>query len=514
MRDRWKGVAAGTAVSLLSMLAGGALGTARPAGATTPAPGTLTGAGGSFLSPVVSALMKGDTAGIAPILPFYSNETLDTGISDFIGSAPGQFGADFAVTERPLTSAESATATANGRTFAYVPFAATPVAIATLVPLAQYYSGATGPGSISPNDFCQHVPLTTTQLGDIFGLDTTTPLSWGDSTRITCTGGGALYGGAPISRWANLDPTMENETLMTLLDSTPTSMALFQAGLDNATSSNMAITDKTTPLETWPYSTNTIPNGDQPLIGKLLAIDARSNAPSTDAGQWQLGAAVPISSVWTGAPLGEPWNLPTAAVQNAQGAFVAPSTAAAGLAESAATVSSSNTVTFAASTDPGAYNNLLMVEDYLVVPTNGLLAAKATALAQFIRFALGKTGQTDISGFGAAPATSAMDATGLEVAGALDVEAATSASTSSSASTTSTTAAGSNAATAAAASGAAADASGGSGSGTGSSGSGTGSSADLAFTGGDPIPLAGVGTALILAALVARRLLRRREVRS
>ena len=34
------------------------------------------------------------------------------------------------VSERPLTSAEAATATANGRSFAYVPFAATPVALA------------------------------------------------------------------------------------------------------------------------------------------------------------------------------------------------------------------------------------------------------------------------------------------------------------------------------------------------------------------------------------------------
>ena len=51
---------------------------------------------------------------------------------------------------------------------------------------------------------------------------------------------------------------------------------------------------------------------------------------------------MPVASVWTGDPLGVPWNLPTAAVQNAQGAYVAPSTAAAAAAEADATLASTS----------------------------------------------------------------------------------------------------------------------------------------------------------------------------
>ena len=36
-----------------------------------------------------------------------------------------------------------------------------------------------------------------------------------------------------------------------------------------------------------------------------------------------------------------------------------------------------------------AYNSYLMVESYLVVPTSGLSAAKASKLAQYIRFVVG-----------------------------------------------------------------------------------------------------------------------------
>ena len=83
--------------------------------------------------------------------------------------------------------------------------------------------------------------------------------------------------------------------------------------------------------------------GDETLIGKL-SIQYDTNAPDTIAANWQLGAVAPIASVWTGAPLGVNWNLPTAAIENAAGSFVAPSTAAAEAAEADATL--------AATTDP------------------------------------------------------------------------------------------------------------------------------------------------------------------
>ena len=159
-----------------------------------------------------------------------------------------------------------------------------------------------------------------------------------------------------------------------------------------------------------------------------------------------------------------------------------------------------------------------MEEEYLVVPTNGLSAAKASALAGFIRFVLGPNGQRDISSFGAAPATAAMVTAGLQVATALDAEAAVVAAQAG-ASTTTTTAPGSSAAAggtgagagAGAASGTPAADAAGSGSPTGGSGSG---SPGLAFTGAPDLSiLVGVGALLVAGGALGRRRLRRRGAR-
>jgi ABC-type phosphate transport system substrate-binding protein len=126
--------------------------------------GTLVGEGGTFLQPVVNKLMQDDSAALAPLSPGYTNVDLDEGIADFVGTGQGQFNTDFAVSERPLTQAETQTATSDGRSFAYVPFAATPVAIGTLAPLASY-----SPDSpISTADMCPHIPLTLSQLDQIY----------------------------------------------------------------------------------------------------------------------------------------------------------------------------------------------------------------------------------------------------------------------------------------------------------------------------------------------------------
>ena len=100
----------------------------------------------------------------------------------------------------------------------------------------------------------------------------------------------------------------------------------------------------------------------------------------------------------------------TAAIQNANGQFVAPSLAAAQAAASDVTLAATsdpttnNLVTFNADTsDASAYNSFLMEESYLVVPTNGLSAAKAKALAQFVRYVLGPKGQAAIGRSGRLP---------------------------------------------------------------------------------------------------------------
>jgi hypothetical protein len=303
---------------------------------------------------------------------------------------------------------------------------------------------------------------------------------------------------------------------MSLLDSTTASQALFQAGLNRGGS----LTKDTTPSTDWPYANITVPGGDQPLLGKMLGINAETNVPSTFAAFWALGATAPISSVWTGSPLGVPWNIATAAVQNAQGAYVAPSTAAAVAAEASSTLAATadpttnNLVTFDPSTtDATAYNSYLMVEDYLLVPLNGLPANKANALAQFVRFTLGATGQKDIETYGAAPATPAMQAAGLKVAAQINASAVAAPNPSGGAagSTPATTAAGG--AGASATTGADGSTTGSDGSGSG--GSGTGSSGGLAFTGSSHLGVwVGTGLALMLSGAILRRRLKRREAKT
>jgi hypothetical protein len=203
-------------------------------------------------------------------------------------------------------------------------------------------------------------------------------------------------------------------------------------------------------------------------------------------------------------------------VQNAAGVPVSPSAPAAKAAEADATLAATtdpttnNLVTFSASTtDQNAYNNWLMMESYLLVPTKGLPADKALALAQFIRFAVGGVGQADITALGAAPATSAMVTADLAVAQQLNAEAA-SAPGSTSTSTTTTTSATTTTTVAASASA------------TGTGASSAGASPDattaagstpngLAVTGDDPVPLLGLGLAFLVCGEVARRLLRRRR---
>ena len=406
--------------------------------------GTVAGEGGDAATPELVKLLHDDAAGLNPDFGSYTNVGLEQGILDFIGSAPGTFANDFLVTERPLTMAEAATATANGRSFAYVPFAANPVALMTLVPNSTYAGSTT----IVPSQFCQHIPLSLDLLDGIYGAVTPHARLGRQPHELYRPPSAPTPADAvAFGRWANLDPTMENYALMSLLDSTTASKTSFGAGLTDAQTHGQAATSDPTESEHWPYTGTAVAGGDQATLGRLIGLDSRTGAPSSVAAQLALGGIMPVASDWTGDPLGVRWDLPTAAVQNASQDFVAPSAAAAKAAEGDATLASTtdpttnNLVKFnASSTDATAYNNYLMMESYLVVPTSGLPADKALALAQFIRFAVGGAGQADITALGAAPATAAMATADLAVAQQLDADAA---SASSSASTTTTTAAGS-----------------------------------------------------------------------
>ena len=299
---------------------------------------------------------------------------------------------------------------------------------------------------------------------------------------------------------------------MALLDSDPTAKELLDNALNNPGSN--ALTTSDTPTETWPFhGIHAVVGGDAGLIGKELSINAETNAPSeletwTGLGSNAAGPddVFPLSSVWTGAPQGTPWNIPTAAIQNAAGKFVPPSETAAASTEGDATMDlATNLVTFAPNaTNQTAYNNYMMVESYLVVPTSGLTAAKASKLAQYIRFVVGPVAQSDEETLGSAPPTSAMIAADLKVATQLDGEAGATAASSSDASTaTSTTTSTTVAAAASTAAGT-----------TGNTGAGTGSSdpsgSSLAATGAEGIvPLLAVGAVLVVIGAAGRRRSRR-----
>jgi ABC-type phosphate transport system substrate-binding protein len=489
------------------------------AGAAT-AQGTVFGEGGDAMSPVMSKLLHDDATGLAPDFGSYTNVDIDQGIADFVGSGPGTFGADFAVTERALTTSEAATAKANGRSYAYVPIAALPVALFTLVPNSSYQGSST----ITPNQFCQHIPLTLQQLDGIFGAPAYS--GWSDP-NLSCT----APPDTPAEQYAfylasNLDPTMENSALMSLLDSTTPSKSSFQAGLNAALAVHQVTTADPTPSEHWPYGGAAVPGGDETSFGKLIGLDNRTGALGTQAAVMKLGAIMPVADVWTEKPLGVTWNLPTAAVQNAGSDFVVPSSTTAKAAESSITLASTsdpttnNLVTSfnAIPTDPAncatasppscPYNNWLMLESYLVVPTNGLPADKALALAQFIRFAVGGTGQTDIASLGAAGATPAEVTADLAVAQQLDTEASSAGSSTTSTTTSTTTAAAASTSTPSSSTSNPVT------TGSTGAGSGSGSGATLATTGNNPSLLAGLGLAFLVSGACARQFLRRRKAKS
>jgi hypothetical protein len=482
-----------------------------PASADTD-PTALVGEGGSFLTPVTNLLLKADS-GLAPLNPQYNDANLDGAISDFSGTAPNSFAADFVVSERPLTSDETATAKANGRTFAYVPFAATPVAVATLA-----VCNPSGLSGNSTDALCQDIPLTVPLVAGLFTANLTSPAStpnvglplnltgWGDG-RLTQANGQPIPNSG-IYQASTLEPSAENSALMALLDSDPTAKELLDNALNTPGSNPLTTSD--TPSETWPFhGIHAVVGGDAGLIGKELSINAETNAPSeletwTGLGTGAAGPddVFPLSSVWTGAPQGTPWNIPTAAIQNAAGKFVPPSETAAESSETDATMDpATNLVTFAPNaTNDTAYNNYMMVESYLIVPTSGLTSAKASKLAQYIRFVVGPVAQSDEETLGSAPPSATMIAADLKVANQLDNEAAATAAsspndpTSTSTTTTTSTTVAAAATTAAGSTG---------NTGTGSSG------ASLASTGSDVWPLLAVGAFLVVIGVVGLRRSRR-----
>ena len=445
--------------------------------------GTLLGEGGSFSEPMINQLLIDDTAGILPLTPAYFDADVDQGGQDFTSGL-----ADFAVTEVPLTAADVSAAQSNGRSFAYVPFAASAVAISAVL-----VCNVT-PGNSAP--FCPNLQLTVPQLE---GLFTNRISEWNDSVNLPTISGGTgpvapVQGVAVLARTA-IDPSASNLALETLFDTDATAKPLWEKWALTTENASSAVS------ESWPTAGG-VSGGDLELADALIPVNPETEEPSPNPATWGQGANIaPIPVDWLGAPR----NLPTVAIQNAAGKFEGPTVAAESAALNDASMETNNLVTFPAEggTDPAAYPAMVM--SYLVVPTTGLSAAKASALANLIQFALGPKGQADISAFGAVPVTTAMANAGLAVAARLSAQASTTAPTSTASpavtSGTATDPAGSVTSTTPAAASPA------------SSSSQSVAAPSLAATGSNPLPLLVSGAIVVILAEGGRRVVRRRRLK-
>ncbi|HEY5025777.1 MAG TPA: hypothetical protein VII76_12440 [Acidimicrobiales bacterium] len=468
-------------------------------GADTGVP--LGAEGGSFAAPLMDLLQNDPAAvsAIAPFVPSYFDADVDQAQQDFAMGA-----IDYSVTEAPLTASEAATAAQNGRSFAYVPFAASPVAIAAIVECDQA-------STLSSTTWCTNgnLELTVPQLAQIFTdlstLENPPPGggaigTWNDAQLLTLNPGlaGVSAQSKAITAIENDQPSATNMALESLFVSNTTAKAIWDAYIKYFEGS----TDDT-PTDLWPH-TLTAGSSDELIEQTLIKVNSNVNPPVPDADptHWGQGDIAPLPiDWWSGSTLDNP----TIAIQNAEGAFVAPAVASMDAALGDATMDpTTNLVRFNANpTDAAAYP--LPVMSYLVVPTSGLDPSKATALAAFIKFVLGSTGQADVESMGAAGVTPAMVSAGLKVADEVAAQATTTTTTTTTSVPTSTSTTSSTTGTSTS-------------SGQGSTGNGAGaaastasdSSPSLALTGGAAWPLPLAGGVLVLAGFVARRALRSR----
>ncbi len=428
MRNRHSAISAVSVVGLLLLAVGapvtvdaGLSGASTPATTTTTttqpltAPGTLLGEGGSFAQPIVDKLLTDSANQLAPISGAYFLSTVTQGCEDFSTGND-----DFAVSEFPLTSAEASAAAKNKRAYAYVPFAISSVAIGAIV---ERQTSTV----LTPTTLHKDIELSVPQLADVFTNAVTT---WTSPTLAAPGGAGYTLDTASnaITPRFLVDPAASTYALISLILSNPSAKASWDAWLKAQSYPEGPAT------ETWPTSQG-VSGGDYALASTLVPLDEQIQPPValSNPEDWGQGDIAPLPIDWTGPP----WNIPPVAIQNPTGAYVLPTVAATTAALSHATMDpSTNLVTFGTSTtDAAAYP--MVVASYLVVPTTGLLAAKARALAALIRFAVGSQGQADVESFGAAPITPVLVAADLKVADTVAAEGAT--GTTGTTTTTSTT---------------------------------------------------------------------------
>ena len=467
-------IGSGLAVALASVAVLGA--GATPARADTGVLTKLLGEGGSFAEAITDKLQADSANDIAPLVPQYFDPNVSVAMDDFASGA-----ADYGVTEVPLTSTQAGIAQGIGRKFAYVPFAASAVTIGAVVECSN-------DTVLKSTTMCPNLQVTMPQLAEIFGGEVS---AWNDPSLAKIGGGSPISptnSSVDVTPRVLIDPTVANLVLEQAFVADPTAKTLWDSYL-----TNLKITDDT-PSLSWPSDTG-ISGGDPVLVQKLVPIDPNTNAVVPNPQLWGQGLVAPIPIDWQGAPR----NVPTIAIQNGAKAFVSPTPAAETAALNDATFdATTNLVTFQNSTtDAAAYP--LMAMSYLVVPTTGLSADKATALATYIKFVLGSQGQQDIESFGAIPPTQPMITAGLAVANEVAAEAT---SVSSSSGTTGTSTTGTSASTG--------ETAGTGGSGTAGVTTASDTGPTLAATGADTAPVVAAGVLLAAAGLLGRRRLLRR----
>ena len=477
-------------------------------GDSTPQP--LSAEGGSFIAPIMNLLLN-DPAAVAALTPFepsYFDANIDVARQDFAAGLN-----DYAVSELPLTSAEAATATQNGRSFAYVPFAASPITIAAVVECQ-------GSSFLTPQTMCANLEATVPILAQLFCSTPTQGIYSWNSPSLTTLDPSTVDVQAPSKSVLPLEqvqPSVSNLALETLFENDPSAKVTWEDYLQYYNQS----TDFA-PSELWPVTNQGVSGGDSALAQDLVPENelATPPLPIQNPTLWGLGEVAPIPADWIGAPR----NIPTIAIQNAAGDFVSPTVPAMQAALGDATMDpTTNLVTFNANpNDAAAYPIPEM--SYLIVPTSGLAPAKAQALSTLIKFILGSAGQADVESLGAAPVTPAMITVGLQVAdevaaqtGGTAATTSTTTPTGTTATTATTTATTATTTATTADNGAVSTASqsaptGNTGSGSDTTNTASSTSPSLALTGGLPWPVPLVGAALALIGFVSRRTMRWRSL--
>jgi len=482
-------------------------------GATTTttvasSPNNLAAEGGDFEAPVFNALQNstaGDAA-VAPLNNTWFQPNVDLARCDF---ADDDGAADYIVSEYPLTSAEATTAASKGRSFAYVPFAVSGVAISALLE-------CNATTTLTSSTLCPDLQMTAEVAAQAFGGHVST---WSDPVFAKLSAGKAVTTTSQsnaITRYNQIDPSMDNQAVQQYLLSTQSAATVWDA----YQSAFHATPGQATEL--WPTDSGV--QGINTILADMVPNNPATNLPETNPELWMPGSIAPLPFDWLGAP----YNMPTVALQNAAGAYVSPTVASLTAALAHATMdTTTNLVTFGPSTtDTAAYP--IPVMSYLVVPTSGLAQAKATALASFVRYLLSAPAQKAMATYDTAPPTPAMVSAGLHVADLVALQQGNSPTTTT---TTTTTPSGGVTTTTSAGSGTKpAGKSGSSGdSGADLTGAGRGvanssasngasstasSGSSLALTGGPPWPLPVLGGGLLVVGAGVRRLVRRRLIRT